>query len=74
MNRPPSLLEVLYPPKASGTRTFLPAYAPVVALPAVSESEKLCGLINGVIRGIGLTFLLGLGSLSALCILLLGSL
>ncbi len=51
--------EVLYPRKQAGTRTYIPVCPPQEE--KVSESEKFFGLLNSVIRGIALTFLIGTG-------------
>jgi hypothetical protein len=68
--REPSFLEVLYPPKEAGTRVYVPAFAPPVE--KISECEKLCGLINNVIRSLSIAFLIGCGTVALAVCLVLG--
>jgi len=70
MDREPSFLEVLYPPKQRGTKTYIPPFAPPVE--KVSECEKLCGVINGVLKGLAMAFCLFWGLVALIVLLLLG--
>jgi len=55
LDREPSFLEVLYPPKQVETKTYRPAFSPPAE--KLSESEKFYRTMNAIFKGIGFLIL-----------------